>query len=329
MKKDFNNKFVSNVEKLINPIEVGTIHFVHGINRMLSIGIQNKLSDLANEQTPIMGFVVEPYSSFLCYEITDLNKAKSLIPDGFELIKTKVFETDSEPKYYAIFGSIRVHTSAFWGARMEFYVIAKDKKTGLLTWVIIDYDTDTIAQDKKYGLREANSKGAVVTTDFNGNLIVDIKNNQVERELIYTCDIKQGINKPLSQRLWIEGNLSITYGKELTDNKAQPFGLIFKSDEFIQALSIPESAYNVISNTWFMDMLESKPSVFVVFPYAQHFLANTSGEPSNVKNKNELDIAAANVNFKKIKPISASGFKYLIMGIDFVLIVVILVLLFF
>ncbi len=98
-----------------------------------------------------MGFVVEPYSSFLCYEIADIDKAKSLLPDGFKLIKTKVFEND-EPKYYCIFGCFRAHTSAFWGARTEFYIIAEDQKTGLLSWIIVDYDTDTISYDKKMAL---------------------------------------------------------------------------------------------------------------------------------------------------------------------------------
>lgn len=59
-----------------------------------------------------MSFVVEPYSLFLCYEIIDIKRAESLLPDNFELVKTKIFDTD-KPKYYCIFGCIRAHTSAF------------------------------------------------------------------------------------------------------------------------------------------------------------------------------------------------------------------------
>lgn len=326
MKKALKENFVSNVEKLINPVEVGTIHFVHGINRMLSIGIQNKLSELASKNTPIMGFVVEPYSSFLCYELLDLHKANELIPDGFRLVKTKIFETDEEEKYYVIFGSIRAHTSAFWGARMEFYIIGEDIKTGLLTWIIIDYDTDTVAQDKKHGLREANSKDAVVTTDYNGKVIVSIKNEIEKRELIFNCDSSKGILKPIYKRLWIEGNLSITYGKELSNGKARPFGLIFEPEEMDNALSIPLSATQITSNSWYPNMISKKPISVVVFPYAQHFLANTSDKPITIKNVNELRNASKNIDFKEINTISASGFKYLIMGIIFFLIFIIFIL---
>lgn len=325
MDKSQRQYFVENVEKLVKPLEVGTIHFVHGLNRMMPLAVQNKLNDISTKQFPIMGFVVEPYCSFLCYEIIDIKKANGFLPHGFSLIKTKVFESDLEAKYYAIFGSIRVHASAFWGARMEFYVIAEDNKTGLLTWVIVDYDTDTIGQDKKYGLREPNSSDTVVTTDFDGRIYVNFKNNTENRQLSYTINTENGRMGKLSERLWLEGNLSIVYGKELSGATPIPFGLIFDPNEVEQALDIPEEDIIIAANTWFTNLLSKEPTHVIVFPYAQHFLVST--EPSKaIHTRQALENAVISIDFNKVRPITASGFKYVIMGIVFVLSLIILVL---
>ena len=48
----------------------------------------------------------------------------------------------------------RIHTSVFWGARVEFYLVAENTKTGLLSWVMMDYISDTISYDEKHGLNE-------------------------------------------------------------------------------------------------------------------------------------------------------------------------------
>jgi hypothetical protein len=140
--------FIKGVERLVNPIDVGTLHFVQSFNNYIPKKIQKKMVASSGQVTPYMGFVVEPYSYFLCYEIDDLEKAENLLPNGFKLAKTRVFE-DDEPRYYGIFGCFNAHTSGFWGMRVEFYIIAEDENTGLLSWIIVDYDTNTITYDPK------------------------------------------------------------------------------------------------------------------------------------------------------------------------------------
>ncbi|NTW61667.1 hypothetical protein HGB24_03220, partial [Candidatus Saccharibacteria bacterium] len=98
--KQFDNKqtslsqvsFSEEVEKLIDPINVGTIHFVQQLNGLLPKKIQRKLMDSSSKKIPFMGFVVEPYASFLCYEIKDEKRASDLLSDNFELVKSAVFE---------------------------------------------------------------------------------------------------------------------------------------------------------------------------------------------------------------------------------------------
>lgn len=65
--------FSKGIEKLIDPLEVGTIHFLAPYNRLLPKSIQHKIINSSGKKTPYMGFVVEPYCYFLCYEIKDLN----------------------------------------------------------------------------------------------------------------------------------------------------------------------------------------------------------------------------------------------------------------
>jgi len=100
-KKELNK----NIEKLIEPVDVGSLHFIQYFNGLLPKSIQRKLISSSSKTSPYMGFVVDPYSYFLCYEIEDIERASRLLPDGFKLIKTKIFDND-EPKYYCIFGCI-------------------------------------------------------------------------------------------------------------------------------------------------------------------------------------------------------------------------------
>lgn len=305
MKKHY---FTKGVERLIDPINVGTIHFLQFFNSLLPKSIQRKIVESSSQKTPSMGFVVEPYSYFLCYEIEDIEKAKELIPDGFELVKTKIFK-DDKPKYYSIFGCINTHTSAFYGLRVEFYIIAEDIKTGLLSWIIIDYDSNTISYDKKNALKSPNSSGSVITTNYDGILMVDVHNNDNQRKLVFESDIKKGIMKPLDQRLWLEGNLSIGYGKNVSLNDPYIFGLKFDPLEFKQALEMPIDSLNMEINTWFPGLIKDKPSQLACFPYAQHFISDSPGFSSQLKTKEELVKAVNKVDFSNIKVFSTKSFK--------------------
>ena len=276
-----------------------------------------------------MGFVVEPYSSFLCYEIADIDKAKSLLPDGFKLIKTKVFEND-EPKYYCIFGCFRAHTSAFWGARTEFYIIAEDQKTGLLSWIIVDYDTDTISYDKKNGLRSPNSSKSVITINHRGKLFVDIMRDDNIRGLTFDANIESGKMTNLDQRLWLEGNLSIGYGKVLSNNNADIFSLKFEPCEVEKALQIPQDNLNLELNSWYPGLFANKPAQIVCFPYAQHFVSDNVGYSSSLKNKDELLAAIKSIEFNKIATLSTKSFRIMFLvggAVSFVTTVTLLTLL--
>ncbi len=302
------NNFAKGVERLIDPISVGTLHFIQSFNRLLPKSIQARLITASSQKIPYMGFVVEPYSSFLCYEIADIDKAKSLLPDGFELVKTKVFEND-EPKYYCIFGCFRAHTSAFWGSRTEFYIIAEDQKTGLLSWIIVDYDTDTISYDKQNGLRSPNSSRSVVTINHRGTLFVDINRDDKTRSLTFDADVESGITTNLDQRLWLEGNLSIGYGRVLSNNNADIFSLKFEPCEVEKALQIPLTSLNLELNTWYPGLFNDRPAQVVCFPYAQHFISDNVGYSSSLKNKDELLASIKSIEFDKIATLSTKSFR--------------------
>ena len=323
------NNFAKGVERLIDPISVGTLHFIQSFNRLLPRSIQARLITASSQKIPYMGFVVEPYSSFLCYEIADIDKAKALLPDNFELIKTKIFEND-EPKYYCIFGCFRAHTSAFWGARTEFYIIAEDQKTGLLSWIIVDYDTDTISYDKKNGLRSPNSSKSVITINHRGKLFVDIKRDDNSRGLTFDANIESGKMASLDQRLWLEGNLSIGYGKVLSNNNADIFSLKFEPCEVEKALQIPQDNLNLELNSWYPGLFANKPAQIVCFPYAQHFVSDNVGYSSSLKNKDELLAAIKSIEFNKIATLSTKSFRIMFLvggAVSFVTTVTLLTLL--
>jgi hypothetical protein len=300
--------FAKGVERLVNPMEVGALQFLQTFSGKLPKFMQKKLVTSSAAKIPYMGFVVEPYAFFLCYEILDLEKAKEILPDGFEPIKTKIFD-DDEPKYYCIFGCFKTHTSAFWGARAEFYIIAEDKKTGLLSWIIVDYDTNTISYDNKNALRSPNSNKGIITINYEGRVFVDIKRDDKSRDLVFDCGIEQGKNFKLDQRLWLEGNLSIGYGKDLAAGAVGIFSLKFEPKEVEKALRIPMAELNLESNTWFPGLFEAKPSQILCFPYAQHFISDSPGSASSIKNKDELVSAVASVDFENIEVFSAKDIK--------------------
>jgi hypothetical protein len=300
--------FAKGVERLVNPISVGSLHFIEQFNELLPKPIQKFLVKSSSKKIPSMGFVVEPYSSFIFYEIADIEKAKGLIPGGFELVRTSIF-TDDEPKYYCIFGCFRAHTSAFWGVRTEFYIIAEDKSTGLLSWIIVDYDTNTISYDSKNGLSAPNSSKSVMTINHRGTLFVDMKRNDNSRDLIFEFNVEDGKMADLDQRLWLEGNLSVGYGSKLSDNGAEIFSLKFEPCEVEKALDIPLSSLKLDKNTWYQGLYQGKPSRVVCFPYAQHFVSDSPGSSSNIKNKNELIEAIDTLDFEKMDTFSATSFK--------------------
>ena len=102
-----------------------------------------KLLYRASKKTPYIGFVIEPYSLFLFFKLKDIEYAKSMLPDRYELTKTKLF-ADDEPDHYMGIGNLNTRASTFWGMRQESYLIATDKETGILSFIFIDILSNTI-----------------------------------------------------------------------------------------------------------------------------------------------------------------------------------------
>lgn len=305
--------FIKGVERLVDPIDVGTLHFVESFTKKIPKDLQEKLVEKSGDKTPYMGFVVEPYSYFLAYELKDLQKASELLPEGFQLVKTKIFD-DDEPKYYGIFGCFNAHTSGFWGLRVEFYIIAQDSASGLMSWIIVDYDTNTITYDPKNGFTDPNSSGSLITSDYDGQLHIDVKNKN-GRVLVATSNIEEGKMKSLDKRLWVEGNLSIAYGRNKINGNPGLFSLIFNPKEFERALRMPKGSYQIEANNWYPGLFMDAPSEVVCFPYAQHFLSDSPGHSSLLYDENELKDKIQTVDFSKINVFSTKGFsKMILMG---------------
>ncbi len=300
-------KFIKNVEAMIEPIEVGTIHFMQTYSKSIPKEFQYRVISKSAKNNPYMGFVVEPYSYFLCYEIIDIEWAKQAIPDGFELVKSKVFDEDT-PRYLSIIGCFNVHASAFWGTRIEFYVIAKNIKTGLISWVIVDYDTNTVSYDRKNGLSASNTLKCVLTTNYDGEVLIDVKNFD-NRKLEVVSDIKNGQTKNLCEKLWIEGNLSIGYGRKISKNCDDSFSTIFNPKEVEKALDIPLNDVKVITNNWFSGKISKNPVKVACFPYAQHYLSDSPGHYSQLTTKQDLYDKLDNLKFSEMSKYSSSALK--------------------
>ncbi|MGB6178317.1 hypothetical protein [Carnobacterium sp.] len=279
--------FIKKVEQMIKPKDIATLQLLAPFSQFIPKKLQNKVMNESAKNNPYMGFVVEPYSVFLCYELLDLDWAKKLIPDGFELIQTKIF-SDDEPKYYAIFGSFNVHTSAFWGTRLEVNIIARNKKNNLLSWVIIDYDTNTLSHDVSKGVVESTTEQALLTTDYDGNIIVDIENKDKNRALIFDSSMINSKVKIMDKKLWLEGNLSVGYGREISQNSDDVFSLKFDPKEVEKGFTIPLEQVKVTKNTWFDGLFRSEPEQVVYFPYAQHYLSDSPGYYSEIKNEEDM-----------------------------------------
>jgi hypothetical protein len=299
--------FIKGIERLVNPVDVGSIHFIQYFTHLAPKSIQQKMVAKSAKDIPNMGFVVEPYSYYLFYELKDLDKAKTFLPKGFKLAKTKVFEGD-EPKYFAIFGCFNAHTSSFWGMRLEFYMIAEDESTGLLSWIIADYDTNTISYDPKHGLSDPNAVGSMITVDYDGILHCDVQSSS-GRKLIYSSDVTKGQMLPLDKKLWVEGNLSIAYGALKSEDDPGKFSLTFEQNEFKQGLKMPKEAFDLKVNNWYPGLFEEEPYQLLCFPYAQHLLSDSPGHSTGIPSVQGLEKAVEATDFSQIKVFSTEPFK--------------------
>lgn len=298
-----NEEFAKGVERMVDPVTVGSIHFFQQFYGMLPSAVQRKMLASASETTPYMGFVVEPYAFFLFYEVTDEVRASALLPSGFKLARTAVFEGD-EPVCCAIASFFRVHTSAFWGARAELYLIAEDERTGLLSWIIVDYMSDTISYDGAHGLRAPSAPHSVVTTSSDGRVLVDMQAADDGRRMAFSASLAGARMAKLDWRLRIEGNLSVGYGRQLSDGSADTFSLTFFPEEMTEALDVPLGNLAMECAAWHADLLAAQPVRLACFPFAQHVLSDSPGHASGHATEEELVRAARSVDFERLQTFS-------------------------
>lgn len=280
-------KFIKGVENLINPMGVSNLLFFQNLKKMMPPHILRRLLYRASKNTPYIGFVIEPYSLFLFFKLRDMEYAKSMLPDRYELAKTKLF-ADEEPDYYMGIGNLATRASTFWGTRQESYLIATDKRTGLLSFIFIDILSNTIIALPSKGIVDPNCKKALFTTSSKGDIFLDIEEDKTKRQFSLSGSIKRGAPRYLDQRLWLMGNTSIGYSKDLANGNDNPFAVIFDPAEVEEALDIPTGDIKITKNTLFPGLAEPEICKAICFPYAQHYIADSPGCQTTVKDRDDL-----------------------------------------
>lgn len=296
--------YTKGVERLVSPMEVGKTHYLQTKLSKLPVWLQRKIVVSATKKADKMPFVVEPYCFFLFYEIPDPEKVQKFMPDGFVPAKSAVFEGDKE-KYYGIVSMFRIHTSVFWGARTEFYLVAENTKTNLLSWIMMDYISDTISYDEKHGLKSPDVKSSVMTTTCEGDFVCEMESTDGKKKARCQANLLKAGMKPLDQRLWIEGNTSIAYGRLAGETDGDLFSLTFFPEEMKQALDVP------LSKVKLAEVSTSKTGKFgavlekaVCFPFAQHMLSDSPGQQTHYGNEKALREAVEKIDFSKIKTLN-------------------------
>ena len=118
--------FAKKTESLVKPKDVTAISFLSSFSASLPKKTQHKFTKSGQKRIPYMGFIVDPYSLFLCFKITNTSAAQEMLPDGYEIAETSFYKNDAKIPM-AIASVFTARTSGFIGMRVEFYVIARNK----------------------------------------------------------------------------------------------------------------------------------------------------------------------------------------------------------
>jgi hypothetical protein len=213
-----------------------------------------------------------------------------MLPDGYELAEASFFKSDAKFPM-AIASVFTARTSGFIGMRVEFYIIARNKETGLLSWIICEYETNTNSYDPKNGFSGYTCDPAVYTTTYFNELLVDIKNRDNNKEIVVSVNLEKGDLRELDESLWIEGNLCVDYGGELKSDFSEPFSLLFDPNMVKKAVSIPLEDVSIKANTYLGNIIDPiKPVNAIIFPYSQHFIIKQDLQKYAVKNQKDLDL---------------------------------------
>jgi len=287
-------RYVKLTERAVVPATVATRVQGIGILRRLPRWLQKAIIDRGSRTDPYMSFIVEPYAVFLAFEITDPAAAARLLPAGYRLQPSAMF-AGTEPRLCAIVSAFNVHTNVFWGSRVEFYLVAENQQTGLLSWVIEEYESNAHSYDPSRGFTLPSTSHSVVTTSYRGEVIVDVAGRESGNGLVLTADLTNAQLADLDQRLWVEGNLSVDYGGELQES-TKPFSLVFDPGEMAQALRLPLEDISLCTNTFGRDMLDPRPFEVAVFPYAQHFITTSFPTGTSLRTAEDLESAVRGIS---------------------------------
>ncbi len=332
MNQEEYKNFIKKTESLVKPQDVTGISFLSSFSKSLPLKTQHKFSKSGQKRIPYMGFIVDPYGFFLSFKITNTSAAQEMLPEGYELAEASFFKNGE--KYPMVIASIfTARTSGFIGMRAEFYIIARNKETGMLSWIICDYETNTNSYDPKNGFCGYTCDPAVFATTYSGELLVDIKNRSNDKEFILSVDLEKGDTRELDQSLWLEGNLIVDYGGELKSDFSEPFSLIFDAGMVKEAVNIPLEYVSVKANSYLGNIIDPlKPVNALVFPYSQHFIIKQDLQKYAIKNQNDLDLQIKTfVSRTGFKTMSAGDIKKPLTGlllISYIVLISIIVLLF-
>jgi hypothetical protein len=293
-------RFIKVTEKMVIPEKVAATTQGSAMLRRLPLSLQRYIVDRGARTNPYMSFVVEPYATFLSFEIKDTEGMERLLPPDYSLYPSAMFK-GTPKRLCAIVSAFNVHTSVFWGSRVEFYVIAENCKTGLLSWIISKYESNTHSYDPSQGFIGPSTLHSVLTTSYRGEIIIDVASAGSSDSLVLVADMKQGELAELDQRLWVEGNLSVDYGGDL-QQCTKPFSLVFDPGEMAKALKIPLGDIAICANTFGAGALDTKPFEVACFPYAQHFVTTSVPTATSMRTADDLEHAVAEISDKMNAP---------------------------
>jgi hypothetical protein len=323
-------KFIERVERLIDPAEVSDLFFFQSFKRLLPAALFKALLARTSRKTPYMGFVIEPYSLFLFFKLKDIEKAKSYLPDRYELQKARIF-ADDEPEHLLGMGVFNTRASAFWGTRHESYLIARDKATGLLSWIFIDILSDTLIALPAKGVSDPNCAAAIFTTNSKGEIFLDVRERKTDRRLKLKAGLNGGTSRRLDEDIWVMGNTSIAHSKQIAGDREDPFAVIFDPAEVERAIDIPVKDVVITENNLFPGLAEETLCKAICFPFAQHYIADSPGCRTYVKNPDDMVEAYARIaKMPILRPFSTKNIRRLFfIGIAFfpILSVILLILL--
>lgn len=280
-------KFIRNVESMIEPSDVSDLICISSLKKLLPSSLFKKVLFKTSKKFPQIGFVIEPYCLFLFFKISDTAKAQAMLPDRYKLMKARIF-SDEEPDYYFGMGIFNTKASTFWGSRLEVYLIAKDSKTNITSWIFLDILSNTIIAHPAKGITDPNTSKALYTTNSKGEIFLDFLKQNTDIGLNLKGKITGGKMRPLEQDLWIMGNASVAFSKNYVRNSEDPFAVIFDPAEVKQALDIPVKDISILSNTLVPDWADTTLVKAVCFPYTQHYIADSPGLRTFVENPEDM-----------------------------------------